>query len=103
MFNEQTIEQAGRALAAASPPGSEVILFGSRARHDAHAESDIDLLVIQPTVQSRLAEAARLARVIRPLRLPVDIVVIGREEFDAWKDVPISIFHHANRQGRRIA
>lgn len=97
------IEKTAKALLAASPAGSQVILFGSRARGDANAQSDADFLVIQPQARSRLSEAARLARVIRPLRVPADIVVIGRDEFEEWKDTPNNVFYYAHHEGRLIA
>lgn len=103
MHDGPLIQAAAKALLAASPPGTQVVLFGSRARGDARPESDADFLVIQPHVESRLAEAARLARVIRHLRIPADIVVIGREEYERWKDAPTSVFFHAHREGRVVA
>jgi predicted nucleotidyltransferase len=97
------IDHAAQALLAACPAGSQVILFGSQARGDARARSDVDFLVIEPQVCSRLAEAARLARAIRSFRIPADIVVIARDDFEQWKDAPNTVFYHAHREGRRIA
>jgi hypothetical protein len=58
------------------------------------------LLVIEPESPARLAEAARLARVIRPLRIPADIVVVGQEMFDQWKGAPNSVYFEAAREGK---
>jgi predicted nucleotidyltransferase len=102
MLDAALIERSAKALLAACPAGSRVILFGSRARGDARADSDVDFLVIEPHVRARLTEAARLARIIRPLHIPADIVVIGREEFEDWKDTPNSVFYYAQREGRLI-
>ena len=46
MIEARTIEQAIEVLLDAAPRGSEVILFGSYARGDAVADSDVDFLVI---------------------------------------------------------
>ncbi len=100
MVADHVIEQAAKSLLAACPSGSEVILFGSHARGDARLGSDLDFLVIEPTVKGRLTEAARLARVIRPLRLPADIIVVSRAMFDEWKETPNSVFHEAARDGK---
>jgi uncharacterized protein len=100
MLNAASIDQSARAILGACPAGSRVILFGSRARGDARTDSDVDFMVVQPTVSSRIAEAARLARVIRALRIPADIVVVSRDSFDQWKDTPNSVCHEAARDGR---
>ncbi len=103
MLDAALIEQSAQMLLAACPAGSQVILFGSRARGDACARSDVDFLVIEPQVSARLTEAARLARILRPLRVPADIIVIDCHEFDDWKDIPNNIFYYAHHEGRRIA
>lgn len=100
MIAEDVIKQAAKSLLAACPPGSEVILFGSHARGFAGPGSDLDFLVIEPKVRSRRSEAARLARVIRPMRLPADIIVVSRSMFEEWKDAPNSVFHEAARDGK---
>ena len=80
MVDQQKIEAAARMLLEAAP-GSKVILFGSHARGDAASDSDVDFLVIEPEVRDRHAEMVRLANVLRPLMLPVDVLVVSEERF----------------------
>jgi predicted nucleotidyltransferase len=103
MIDAKTIQQSVDAILAACPDGTRVILFGSRSRGDAAADSDVDFMVIQPTVQSPLAESARLMRVIRKLRVPADIVVVSHDTFEQWRDLPNSVCHEAAREGRVFA
>ncbi len=51
VFDDAVIHEAGRRMLQAAPPGSRVILFGSHARGEASEHSDLDFLVIEPTVQ----------------------------------------------------
>jgi uncharacterized protein len=102
-IDDPAIARCVQAILAACPAGSRIILFGSRARGDARPWSDIDLLVIEPRVDSRMAEAARLARVIRPLRVPAEIVVVSDDTFQQWKDTPNCVFHEAAHQGKVFA
>jgi predicted nucleotidyltransferase len=101
--SEIAIGQCVREILNACPAGTSVILFGSRARRDHRKTSDVDLMVIEPEVPSRITEAARLARVIRHLRLPLDLIVVSHADFEAWKDVPGSVFHEAAREGQVLA
>ncbi|NJL31188.1 MAG: nucleotidyltransferase domain-containing protein [Phycisphaerales bacterium] len=101
MIDQQTLDTAGRLLVDASPPGSGVILFGSNARGDAGADSDADFLVIEPEIIDKHREMVRLLEVLRPLRVPADVLVTTREQFRFWRDTPNTVYFHAAREGRR--
>lgn len=103
MTPAEIIECAGQQLAAAAPPESKVILFGSHARGDAQAESDYDFLIIEPTVDGRIKEMVRLRDALDPLRLAADVVVMPRDYVEKWGDVPGTMLHDALREGRVLA
>jgi len=42
----------------------------------------------------------RLSDVLRPLRVPIDIVVVSQRNFDEWRDLPGTIIHQAASEGR---
>ena len=94
------LDAVQRVLAAAA--GAEVVVFGSRARGNAHGDSDLDLLVIEPEVTSRRDEMVRLSDVLRPLKIPVDILVVSRKTFDEWANTPGTVIYEAAREGKRF-
>jgi predicted nucleotidyltransferase len=102
MIAADLIAEAARRIATAAP-GARVILFGSQARGDAGADSDVDLLVIEPAVDDRFGEIVRLQRVLAPLRLPADVVVVSEAHVEEWGDVPSTMLHDALREGRVLA
>lgn len=57
---ETDIERTAQTLAKAAGSPVRVILFGSHARDDAHAGSDLDFLAIEPDVPDRHAETVRI-------------------------------------------
>jgi predicted nucleotidyltransferase len=99
MTDERLIAEAGRRLAAATQ-GAEVILFGSYARGDARASSDLDLLVIEPEAPAPRAESARLRRELRELEVALDVIVISRKQAEDLGKVPGTIVNEALRTGR---
>jgi predicted nucleotidyltransferase len=101
MISSAVIDSAVRALAAASKP-ERIILFGSHARGEARDDSDVDLLVIEREVEDRAHEMVRLRRVLRPLRIPVDLLVYSQADVERWGDQPGSALYWALREGKVV-
>lgn len=97
---EKIAEAVRRIVEAARPV--QVILFGSHARGGATRDSDVDLVVVERGTPDRHAEMVRLHRALRGLILPVDILVIGEKDFDAWADTPGSVYRAARREGKVV-
>jgi predicted nucleotidyltransferase len=102
MIAAALIDEAARRIADAAP-GARVILFGSQARGEAGPDSDVDLLVVEPSVEDRFGEIVRLQRVLAPLRLPADVVVVSEAHVAEWGDVQNTMLHDALREGRVLA
>jgi predicted nucleotidyltransferase len=99
MVDEKTIDKAAHLLLEAAP-GARVILFGSHARRDASPDSDVDFLVVEPTVTSRHQEMVRLRDVLRPFRIPVDVLVVSEETFRYWCETPGTLYYEIAQEGR---
>lgn len=100
MIAKQAILQAARMLQRAAPPGSRVVLFGSHATGMAGEHSDVDFMVVEPEVKGWLRETDRLYRVVRSLRLPLDLIVTTEALFNRNKDVECTVYHEAHRVGK---
>jgi uncharacterized protein len=98
MIDQLTIQQATALLRQAADP-EKIILFGSYARNGADSGSDLDLLVVEPTVLDAAAEMVRLMRVLSPLRIPADVLVVSRQDYADWSDTPGHILFEAATQG----
>lgn len=99
MVDVEIVEKAAQLLLEAAP-GSKVILFGSYARNEADSGSDMDFLVVEPEVKDRRAEMVRLREVLRPLRIPVDVLVTSAEAFEEWRDTPNTVIYEAATEGK---
>lgn len=101
MITQPQIAAAVEQLALAARP-QRILIFGSHARGEAREESDLDLLVIEAEVPDRAAEMVRLRRLLRPLRIPVDILVYSRAEVERWGNQPGSALYWALRDGKVV-
>jgi uncharacterized protein len=90
MVDQATIAKAANLILQAAP-GSKVMLFGSYATGKATPQSDVDLLVVEPQLGSRRMESTRLKRILQPLGIPIDLIVVSQASFDSWSRVPNAI------------
>ena len=96
---DDTIAQATRLLVEAAHP-KRIILFGSHARGDARAESDLDIMVVEERTPNRHSEMVRLNRLLRSLGVSIDLLVVSEEKFNYWRDVPGNVYFEAATEGR---
>lgn len=101
MVTRDKIDAAVRILVEAARP-ARVLLFGSYARGDARDDSDVDFLVVEPRVEDRAREMVRLRRLLRPLRIPADVLVYSDEEVIRWGGQPGSALYWALREGKAV-
>ena len=101
MISAETINSVVRTLVEAANP-TKVILFGSYARGDARDDSDIDFLVVERRVVSKRDEMVRLRRLLRPFRIPVDVIVVSEAEFNDWAHLSGTVLHWANTEGKLL-
>jgi predicted nucleotidyltransferase len=83
-----------------------IYLFGSYARGSQTADSDVDLLVVEDQgfgpERTRWSELQRIRKVLRPFRVPKDILVYSRDEFEKWEASLNHIVAHAVREGKLL-
>jgi len=101
MPSDAQISQVIETLAAAAQP-LRIVLFGSHARGDARADSDVDLLVIEDEVTDRAREMIRLRRALRPLRVPVDVLVASVQDIARYAEQPGHVLFWALKEGRSV-
>lgn len=77
-----------------------VILFGSRARGEAHAESDFDVLIIAPSNEVRWRRAIPVYRALAGVGVPKDIVWWTPHEVAEWQGVKSHFITTALREGQ---
>jgi len=76
-----------------------VVWFGSRALGTGGPGSDFDLLVIETDPVSKRDEMQCLRRAVHALPYPVDVWVMGEQEFEETKDVIGGLAYPAHKYG----
>ncbi len=93
------VQAAVNRLVAVAHP-RKILLFGPYARGDARAQSALNFLVVEREVKNQNAEMVRLDDALRPLQLPVEVLVVSESKFNEWADMPGTVIYHANHEGQ---
>jgi uncharacterized protein len=80
----------------------KIILFGSAARNEWNAESDIDVLIVMPEGTHRRKTAQLLYRRIHGLGVPFDILVSTPGDLEKHKDNIGLIYRTILMEGKEI-
>ncbi|MBL4759561.1 MAG: nucleotidyltransferase domain-containing protein [Mariprofundaceae bacterium] len=78
----------------------KIVLFGSMARGEEHANSDVDLLVIEHTDLPRYKRSSLYRRAVRGMCIAKDIVVFPQKEVAEWETVPNAFITTILREGK---
>ncbi len=79
-----------------------IILFGSQARGDAHAHSDVDLLVVMPDGTDRRAAMRAMLSELCGVGTPKDVVVMTTEDVERYGTLVGTVLRPALLEGRTL-
>ena len=92
-------ELRDRIMAARGDQVRKLILYGSRARGAATPDSDFDLLVVEADPVAPREERRQLRQLLEDLPVPVDVWVMGEQEFEETKEVIGGLAYPAHKYG----
>jgi predicted nucleotidyltransferase len=79
-----------------------IILFGSAARGEMGADSDLDVLVIMPDGTHRRQTAQEIYRHMWGFGVAKDIMVVTESDLQMYGDNPYMILKNALEEGREL-
>ncbi len=95
------IHEIVQRLTRVSRPG-RTILFGSAAMGGMTADSDIDVLIVEPEIEEARSESRRLREALAGLGSALDVIVMSTERFEETKGLIGGIAYPANKYGKFI-
>ena len=75
-------------------------MFGSAATGHLTRDSDIDLLIVEPAPKNRHEESLKIRDAIGSVELPIDVLIIVTERFEATKNVIGGMAYPAHKYGK---
>jgi predicted nucleotidyltransferase len=101
MLDQQTLDEIVHRVVEIAQP-EKIILFGSAARDQMDANSDVDLLVIKHGSFHRGHLTEEIYMNLFGLGQAVDIVVVTPEDVDGYRDSLATVIHPALKEGKIV-
>jgi predicted nucleotidyltransferase len=79
-----------------------IVMFGSYARGDARVDSDLDLLVVLPTMADKRGAAVAMLRALRGIPADIEVIPTDPDEIRRRGDMPGDVLRSALREGRVV-
>ncbi|MBI4366034.1 MAG: nucleotidyltransferase domain-containing protein [Deltaproteobacteria bacterium] len=98
---EEKIAEIVRRIVLAVHP-ERIILFGSQARGQGNAQSDVDLLIVMREIGSRRRKVVELYRLLAGTGISKDIVILTPEELERYQGIVGTIAQAAVREGKVV-
>ncbi len=86
-------------------PGSEIMLFGSRARDDFHRGSDYDIMIIIPeiiSIHQKVNDSCHLTNLLAKMKISADIIIESADDIDIKKNFIGNVVREAFKEGVRL-
>ena len=99
MVRQEVIQEVVEVLVARLSP-RRIILFGSHARGEAGADSDLDIFVELDAPLPARGRSRWVKRLFDPYPCPMDIIVYTSEEVAYWQRAPASLVASVLREGK---
>jgi predicted nucleotidyltransferase len=99
--NQKAIDQLVKSVVEAVQP-LKIILFGSSARGDVTADSDVDLLVVMPEGVHRRETARYLYKLLGETGAPVDILVATPDDLKRHENNIGLIYRTVLQEGKEV-
>ena len=100
MLTAEALQKAADQIAAAAYAPIKIILFGSYARGEADAGSDLDFLVVEKEIPDPANEFLKLHRAASGFGAGVDILLMTESEFEKRRDWWTTPVYAAAREGK---
>ena len=100
MLSAQEIQHTADQIMQHVSSPARVVVFGSYGRGDATQDSDLDLLVIQKSVDDFTKEYTRLREAIGAIGVGVDLLLVTEQQYEQRKDWCSSPITWAHREGK---
>jgi predicted nucleotidyltransferase len=100
-IDETLVQEIVRRILTVTKP-DRIILFGSAATGEMTPDSDLDLLIVEPSPVDTRAERVALGRSLRGLGYPCDVFVMATVSFEESKTIIGGLAYPAHKNGKVI-
>lgn len=102
MLTAQDIDRAVQKIVQHASSPARVVVFGSYGRGEATEDSDLDLLVVERSLEDFTIEYVALRKAIDAIGVGVDLLLTSEEDYEQRKDWCSSPVYWAHREGRVV-